>query len=247
MSPATAYTEGALLREVVIGRRFNGPPDSANGGYACGVLARFLPSRRRSHCACRRRSAAARRTLRRGGRGAACSTATPSSPKAGRRTAIEVEPPARPSFDEAVAAGCSPPVARRSPSALGLLRLQPRSAATGVSRVAWSRSPAPTAVTQRSFVPDAERRRGRPGLAGGRLGRARLPQLPAGPMERGPVALLGRMAASREREIRAGERLVAVGWSLGGGRAQAHSASALLDANGDVVARARATWIELRG
>ena len=25
--------------QVVIGRRFNGPPDSANGGYACGVVA----------------------------------------------------------------------------------------------------------------------------------------------------------------------------------------------------------------
>jgi len=28
--------------EIVIARRFNGPPDSANGGYACGTVARLL-------------------------------------------------------------------------------------------------------------------------------------------------------------------------------------------------------------
>ena len=31
-----------LLGEIVIGRRFNGPVASANGGYACGAFARFV-------------------------------------------------------------------------------------------------------------------------------------------------------------------------------------------------------------
>ena len=38
MSPtATATT-------VVLERRFNGPPGTANGGYACGIVARLLMS-----------------------------------------------------------------------------------------------------------------------------------------------------------------------------------------------------------
>jgi hypothetical protein len=73
------------------------------------------------------------------------------------------------------------------------------------------------------------------------------PSYPPDLWDRGPVALLGRMAAGRERELRVGEGLVAVGWSLGAAGRKHHSASALLDADGDVVARARATWIELRG
>lgn len=32
-----------MREQVVIGRRFNGPPNSAHGGYACGVVARFVP------------------------------------------------------------------------------------------------------------------------------------------------------------------------------------------------------------
>ena len=31
-----------MSEQVVIARRFNGPPDSAHGGYACAVAAQFL-------------------------------------------------------------------------------------------------------------------------------------------------------------------------------------------------------------
>ena len=37
----------AIEDVVVIARRFRGPPDSANGGYACGVLANRLPGEAR--------------------------------------------------------------------------------------------------------------------------------------------------------------------------------------------------------
>ena len=38
-------------RSVIIPSRFNGPPDSGNGGYSCGVLAAFIdgPARVRLH------------------------------------------------------------------------------------------------------------------------------------------------------------------------------------------------------
>ena len=31
-----------MIASVVIPRRFRGPPDSGQGGYSCGVLARFV-------------------------------------------------------------------------------------------------------------------------------------------------------------------------------------------------------------
>lgn len=38
--PAIRYTRSAQIR---IGRRFNGPPDSGNGGYVAGLMAQHLP------------------------------------------------------------------------------------------------------------------------------------------------------------------------------------------------------------
>ena len=43
-----------------------------------------------------------------------------------------------------------------------------------------------------------------------------------------------------------GERLAVVGWPLGREGRKRHTATALLDADGEIVARAKATWIELR-
>ena len=39
------------MRQIQIPARFNGPPNSGNGGYSCGVLAAFIdgPSRVRLH------------------------------------------------------------------------------------------------------------------------------------------------------------------------------------------------------
>ncbi|WP_198168108.1 hypothetical protein [Herbidospora yilanensis] len=62
----------------------------------------------------------------------------------------------------------------------------------------------------------------------------------------GVIALLGTMEARIGREVRAGERLVAVGWPLGSSGRKLFSASALLSAD-EVVASARATWITVPG
>jgi hypothetical protein len=60
------------------------------------------------------------------------------------------------------------------------------------------------------------------------------------------LALLGSFSVHRVREIEAQERLVAVGWTLGSGTRSHQTASALLDEDGDVVASARAVWVEVR-
>lgn len=59
-------------------------------------------------------------------------------------------------------------------------------------------------------------------------------------------ALLGRLSGHLEREARVGETYVSVGWSLKKEGRRIHSASALFDQDGVALAWAKATWIELK-
>lgn len=61
-----------------------------------------------------------------------------------------------------------------------------------------------------------------------------------------PTVLLGRLAASIERAPRAGERCVVVGWSDGRDGRRISCGSALYDAGGACIARAKSTWVALR-
>jgi hypothetical protein len=245
VSTATASAAGELLREVVIGRRFNGPPDSANGGYACGVLARFLPDP--AEITLRKPPPLARPlAVREDGEGKVSLLDGDELVAEGRAAGpVEVEPPVRPAFDDAVTACAHHPWRGQRHQLSDCFVCSPgRRDGLGIS-------PGPlegaAGVTSAPFVPDAtvaEDGLVRPEVVWAALD---CPSYPPEFWARGPVALLGRMSAAREREIRVGERLVAVGWSLGADGRKHTSASALLDADGAVVARARATWIELRG
>jgi hypothetical protein len=68
----------------------------------------------------------------------------------------------------------------------------------------------------------------------------------------GPIAVpgvahvLGRMAARVDRLPEVGAPHVVMAWPLGADGRKKHAASALLDADGAVLAVARAIWIELR-
>lgn len=59
------------------------------------------------------------------------------------------------------------------------------------------------------------------------------------------LALLGRMSAALHRRVRAGEPLVVTGWPIGTEGRKHQVGSALHDANGELVAAAKATWITL--
>jgi hypothetical protein len=58
-------------------------------------------------------------------------------------------------------------------------------------------------------------------------------------------AVLARLSASLEEPARAGAPHVVLAWALGREGRKLHSASALLDGEGTIVARARALWITL--
>jgi len=73
------------------------------------------------------------------------------------------------------------------------------------------------------------------------------PSVPVSALLAGRVCLLGTFAAVLHREIRIEESLVVVGWVREHERRVYRTASAMIDAAGNVVAGARATWIELKG
>ncbi|HJR19732.1 MAG TPA: hypothetical protein VJ922_08445 [Actinomycetota bacterium] len=60
------------------------------------------------------------------------------------------------------------------------------------------------------------------------------------------IGLLGRMAASLLRPVMAGKRYVAASWPGGRDGRKLYATSAILGENGEPLAVARATWIELK-
>ena len=61
------------------------------------------------------------------------------------------------------------------------------------------------------------------------------------------VVVLGRLTARVDRVPQAGERCVAVGWSLGSDDRKHGAGTALFSASGELLGIARAVWIEPRG
>jgi hypothetical protein len=62
----------------------------------------------------------------------------------------------------------------------------------------------------------------------------------------GPTSVLGRLSASLEAPVAAGEPHVIVAWPIRHDGRKRHAGTAILGSDGSVKARARALWIELR-
>jgi len=60
-----------------------------------------------------------------------------------------------------------------------------------------------------------------------------------------PIAVLGRMTAAIDRAPAIGETVIVMGWPMGTDRRKRFSGSALATPEGEVIARATATWIEI--
>jgi hypothetical protein len=246
------HRTGASLRRVdtvVIPRRFNGPPDSANGGYAAGLLGRALPGV----------SEVTLRTpppletpleVRLAGSGAVL-TAPDGAPVAEARPGAldDVEPPVRPTPDAAERAAARH-LGRGLRHALSDCVVCGPERADGFRLCTGPLDDLPE-VGAAVFHPD-------PTLAGpdGDLPPQILwaaldcPGFTPGMWQRylgtNTLTLLGRLTASLERPAPASAPLVAVGWHLATDGRKHHTASALLTTSGEVVARAKATWIELK-
>jgi hypothetical protein len=215
--------------EVVIDRRFRGPLGSANGGYASGLFARAVDG-------------PAEVTLR-----LPPPLGVPLRIEDGRvwdREAlvaevapaeVSLEPPAPPSWDEAVAARTIDP---DSPFPECFVCGHARGEGDGLRIHAGP--VAGREVHAAAWVPQED-------TVGPEFVWAALDCAGAyatGALGRGTV-VLGRLAARVERVPQAGERCVVVGWPLGG-EGRKHLAGTALYAGHELLGVARAVWIEPR-
>lgn len=217
--------------------RFRGPPNSANGGYCCGCIARLsgepVEVTLKSPPPLAKRLEFVEGELRHEG------TVLAST----RATDLEFELPTPISFDEASA---------RERHYIGhtahpypeCFVCGPRREAGDGLRIFPGRSQQHEPVAA-GFVPD-ETLADAEGLVGTEFLWSALDCPGYFGVSREPTkALLGRMTGAIERPVRVGERLIVMAWSLGRDGRKLHAASALLDEAGEPVARSRQTWIEV--
>ena len=243
---------------VVIDGRFNGPPDSANGGYAAGTV-------------CRTMTGPAEVTLRRpppldtplhwqvsgagpdaeavllspSGDGAPLAEARPADGAALRA----LVPPIMPTEKEATAAEARH-VARGirhwlsdcvvcGPERADGFRLStgPLDGRSDVGAAVFR--PNETLATPDGFYPEEVLWAALdcPGF---------VPEMWQRYLESGTPYLLGRLSVALERPVSCREMLIAVGWLLRRDGRKDHTAAALLTPSGELVGRSQAVWVRLR-
>jgi hypothetical protein len=235
-----------LTRTLQIDARLNGPPHSANGGFACGTIAEVLGG------------TASVRLIRPVPLATPLDVDVPTNDTVARvvdprhRLVAEVTPveaftgipPVRPEFGAAVAARAASPLH-------GARHLLSNCVVCGPDRRDGLHvTPGPLAtqpeVLAAPFVPgerDATDGIVHPAAVWGALD---CPSYPAAELRVGRIGLLGTLAVHRNRDVLLGERLVVVGWTVERHGRSTETASAILDEHGDVVASAHAAWIELK-
>lgn len=230
---------------ITIPRRFCGPPESANGGYACGVAAAQLGES----------AGAVEVTLR--------SPPPLDTPIEVERTAtgailrhgaqlvaevvpatLSLEPPAPVSFDDAARATAGYPWLTGHPFP-GCFVCGPARAEGDGLRI-FPGAVAGRDVAAAPWIPDAsladEAGRVRPEIIWSVLDCPSWFGLSCFHASEG-LAVLGRLAAELRERPRAGERLVCAGWLVRRDGRKSHVGSALFGARGELLALGRATWI----
>jgi hypothetical protein len=241
------------MPSITIDQRFCGPPNSGNGGYVCGLLAAHI-------------GVSAEITLRAppplgcelelivDGDGAAELRDGATILATGRREHVDLSDIPTASFAEAEDAARRTPYDERNHQLPGCFVCGPGRAPGDGLRI-FTGPLAPSAdegmdVMAAPWVPDANLAgqdgyvapefvwasldcpTGHAGLGARRLG-----------MSGAEAILLGRMSARVDKRPRPGDRCVVVAWPTGRERRKLFAHGALLGANGDVLAVARATWL----
>lgn len=233
-------------RTLHLAARLNGPRGSANGGFASGTIAESLGGTASVRLI---RPIPLERALEVNmdvdGLNASVTDSHHQLVAEVRRVdPFTMVPPVKPSFADAQAARAASPLN-------GARHLLSKCVVCGPERSdGLGVTPGPLAnrsdVLAAPFVPldrDATDGVVHPGAVWGALD---CPSYPATSLLEGRLGLLGTLTAHRNRDVFVGERLVAVGWTVAFHGRSTQTTSALIDERGDVVASARAVWIELR-
>ncbi len=228
-----------MSEQVIIDRRFRGPPDSGNGGYVCGIVAGFIGDT--AEVTLRRppplEKVLAIERLEHGGVALRDGEALVAE---GSPTTIEVDIPAPVSFAEATRLG-GPHPTHPSPGCFTCgpqrgegdgLRIFP-GPVDGRDIVAAPWTPDPSLADDDGRV--------RPEFVWAAL------DCPGG-FAVGfpdPRSVLGRLAVKVMGPVRRDERYVVVGWPVGGEGRKLYAGSALFSQDGTVHAIASATWVKI--
>lgn len=229
---------------VVIAARFCGPPDSGNGGYSAGTLAQHLTGAVEVTL---RKPPPLERELGIAARGDHLELTHGDELIAeARSTMLELGHPEPPSFERATEQSRHY-IGHSKHHFPGCFVCGPARAAGDGLRIFPGASPSAESVAA-PWVPDSN-------VSGS--GGVVLPEIMwaaldcvgyfgvAGPDY--PVALLGRITAELSDPVHAGERCVVLGWSLGREGRKLHAGTAVFGEDGRLRAKARQTWISIKG
>jgi hypothetical protein len=229
-----------------IPRRFNGPPATANGGYACGAIAAFADGPVEVSL----RAPPPLETpldVRRGADGRiAVTQGDVLVADAGPADLSDVVPPVRPTVAEAREAMRGHPFHGADTFAARCFVCSPqRHDGLGVHfgpLPGWPKLNAALLIGD-ATLPHHD------GVLADRIAWAALDCVSYTPelWRSDGMSLLGAMAAEVLEPVPTGEPVVAVAWPLETSGRRHRSASTLLRADGRMLARARALWIRLRG
>jgi hypothetical protein len=227
-----------------IAARFQGPPESGNGGYSAGLLAKQL-------------GGCVEVTLRKpppleqelalalGASGGVELRHGSELIAEARASTLELVPPAPPSFERASEL-CRHYVGHLKHYFPGCFVCGPARAQGDGLRIFPGRDPG-TELFAAPWIPDAslaERNQTVPAEV--MWAALDCPGYFAAAAPSYPVALLGRMTAEVESPVQVGERCVVIGWSLGREGRKLYAATALFGGDGRLCGKARQTWIELQ-
>lgn len=230
--------------EVQVHRRFRGPPGGGNGGYVCGLLAQWIDGPAEVtllaptplEVPLHRRRDGLDVTL---SDGATCfATARPLA------AALDLDVPHPPDEAELEAAAMSFPGPGGHPIPGCFVCGTERRPGDGLCIYPGDSPHRDVAVAE--WMPDAELADEHGHVDPLYLWAALDCPSYFGIGEPRPLALLARLAGQIERPVMSGERLRLIAWSLGRDGRKHFSASAMHDETGELVALARALWIEVK-
>ena len=229
------------MKKVTIDRRFNGPPDSGNGGYVCGafVVAADAELRVRLRVP---PPLGVPLSIRRGEAAEWLLDSEKETVAVGTPAKLELEVPRPPPYTKAVWASqhyagfrehafptcfvCGPH-RRRGDG----LRIFPGMLETGVVAAPWLPADSLAGDDGKVAVEFLWAALDCPGyfaVSGGRR-----------------TMVLGEMQAHVDRSVHLGEPCTVIGWRIGTEGRRHFAGTAVFDEDGELCARARATWVEI--
>ena len=230
---------------IVIRRRFRGPPESGNGGYSCGLLGALMPGP--AEVMLRKPPPLdAPMAVEQGADGTLTAVHDGADIITARPAEVDVSIPGAVSLASAERAAASFEgfrdhafpmcfVCGPDREAGDGLNIFPGELIRGIAAAPWT--PDPKDADEHGIV--------HPEIVWAAL------DCPTGwsthyKYPDAGIGLLGSLAASLLRPVTAGERYVAASWPAGRDGRKMYATSAVLDADGEPFAVARATWIELK-